>query len=606
MLPKVTAIALFRVPVVPTEPGQGDGHILFACQWTGLRTSLRGITVNTFLITVLSLVAVAVFAALGYLFARHRAASENRDLRNEQGRLQTALKVAEEQRDQARARMEELRHERDGAQESQREREAAATGQSTKLEAASGRIGTLEAELNTARDEQRRAGAETGRLQENLEASRREVRELSSALETAGKTEAGLRAVIAQHEEHISGHRAELAQLRTERETLEKQQAGVDATRRQIEEMREEHTRLQAEQFEATVAKVLEASQEKLTATADKRLGATAKEVGDKLQALETHLREFDGRRTTTETRLDEQIKNLARESVRGREQTEELVRALRKPQVRGQWGELQLKRTVELANMREHVDFDLQVSVTDDDGRTLRPDMVVKLTGGRQVVVDAKVSLDAFLSALEAADDTERDRLMGEHSRQVRKHVDSLAAKAYFDKVDGSPQFVLMFLPSEALLQAALDQDSALYEYALRKKVVIASPTVLVPMLLTIALTWTEARMKKNAQEIHKLGRDIYERFAPLVDHLEKLGRSIDKSVEHYNATIGSLERSVLPAARRFPELGVSSSKELPELHPVESQTRELKAPELVQATAPDPPLPALEAAEPEPEAAG
>ena len=587
-------------------PGKRDRLILFACLPNGVRTSLRGITVNTFLIVVLTVAAGAFCAALGYLLARQRTQSEERGLREEHNRLSTELKVTAEQRDQARSQVEELREERDQARKRQHEHESASAELHTKMEVAHGRIGTLEAELAAARDKHQQAVTEIAGLRKSLDDAQRQVQDAKGDLSASGKDRAALQAVIDELKGRIGEHEADLAKLRTERTELEKRQAEVAAAQAQLEKVREEHTRVQAEQIKSAVAEMLNTSKEKLAGTADEKLGATAKVVTEKIQELDRHLRDFESRRTSTEAQLKEQLKSLAEESARGREQTATLVEALRKPQVRGQWGELQLKRTVELANMREHVDFELQSTVTDDDGHTLRPDMVVKLTGDRQVVVDAKVSLDAFLSALEAADATERERLMGEHARQVRRHVDALAAKAYFDKVDGSPDFVLMFLPNESLLQAALDEEPKLYEYALGKKVVIASPTVLVPMLRTIALTWTETKMRKNAQEIHKLGRDIYDRLGTLSGHLAALGGSLDKSVEHYNKTIGSLERNVLPAARRFPELGVSSPKELPELDPVSAMTREQKAPELMRTITAEAAAPAIEAADQEPEALG
>ncbi|WP_433700815.1 DNA recombination protein RmuC [Nocardiopsis sp. CA-288880] len=426
-------------------------------------------------------------------------------------------------------------------------------------------------------------------MRKSLDASQQRVRDLESDLSAAGERKAALEAVTADLKERNHGFEADLATLRTERAELEKRQAEVAAAQEQFERMREEHTRLQTEQVEATMAKMLKASQEQLTATADEKLGGSTKAVTEKLQDLGLHLREFDGRRTATETRLDEQIKNLAQENARGRAQTEALVKALRKPQVRGRWGELQLRKAVELADMRERCDFDTQVTVTDEEG-TQRPDMVVNLTSGRRVVVDAKVSLDAFMNALEADGDDEHDRFMDEHAAQVRKHVDALAAKEYFVRVAGSPDFVLMFLPNESLLQAALDRKPDLYEHALAKKIIIATPTVLIPMLRTIALSWDEKAMQENTETIHELGREIYERLAKVGEHLGRLRGSLDKSVEHYNATIGSLEGRVLPTARDFPKLGIRPKRKLGELHPVERQARALTAPELLEPIGPVP----------------
>ncbi|WP_268778182.1 DNA recombination protein RmuC [Nocardiopsis sp. RV163] len=539
------------------------------------------------LVFVLLAATAAVFAVLGHLLARHRSESRNRHHSDERNRLGTELRLAEEQRDQARTQAGQLRAERDEAQRSQREHESAKSDLNARLNAVSEERGRLAAELDAARDSQRQAAVEIEDLKKSLGTEHQRIRDLSGELAAAEKDRVALETVVAQLKERVSGYEADLAKLRTEREGLEKRQAEVAAAQKELDQVREEHARLQTEQVEAAVARMLEASQEKLTATAEEKLGTTAKAVTEKLQELGLHLREFDGRRTSTETRLDEQIRNLAKENLESRKQTASLVEALRRSHVRGQWGELQLRRAVEMANLRERCDFDLQV-VVKEDGKVLRPDMVVNLTGDRRVVVDAKVPLDAFMSALEATEETERDRLMGEHTRQVRAHVDGLAAKKYHDKVEGSADFVLMFLPSEALLQAAMNQDAGLYEYALDKRVVIASPTALVSMLRTIALSWNEKVMQENTEEIHKLGREIYERLTTLSDHLGNLGHHIDKTVEFYDKTIGSLEGRVLKRARDFTKLGIRPNKELAERKPVERQTRVLVAPELVRSVKP------------------
>lgn len=535
------------------------------------------------------LVAAVLFAALGYLFARSRAESQHRSLKEDNSRLESDLRVTRQERDQAQDRYEASRAEHERARVEHQGREALLIAQSTRLEGASGRIATLETELDHLREQRGQADAEAEGLRTEREAANRRIRELEGESATRDQEHAALTATIEQLRSDLRDHQRDLEKLRTERTELEKGRAALDSAHKELERVREEQTRLQSEQVEATVAKMLKSSQETLSSTADDKLGATAKVVGDKIQELEKHLREFDGRRTTTETRLDEQIKRLAEENVRSREQTEALVQALRKPQVRGQWGELHLKRTVELANLREHVDFDLQVSVEGQE-RKQRPDMVVNLVNGRKVVVDAKVSLDAFMNAIEAADEADHERFMQEHAAQIRKHVDGLASKEYFTTVAGSPDFVLMYLPNEALLQAALDKRPDLYEYALGKRIMIATPTVLVPVLRTIALSWEEEKVRENSEAIQKLGRDIYDRLAVLSGHLSSLGNHLDQSMNFYNKTIGSLERSVLPAARRFPELGVSTPKDLPLLDQKDVTTRSIKAEELLPPVVPAP----------------
>lgn len=537
------------------------------------------------LVIALVIATAAIFAALGYLFARHRAGSHDRRHSDEQNSLRTNLRIAEEQREQARTRAEELRAERDQAQQSQRERESAWSELTTRLNAVSEERGRLETEGKAAGEALRKARSEAEGLQKSYENGQRRIQELEGALVAAGKGKAALEAVIVEHKARAGDDRAELEKLRTERAELEKRQAEVAAAQKKLEQVQEEHNRIQAEQFKSAVAEVVSASQEKLTAAADEKLGATAKAVGDRLQEFDRHIRDLEGRRTSGEARLEQHIRSLVEESGRGRAQTEALVKVLRKPQVRGQWGEMHLKKTVELANLREHVDFNVQTTVAGEEG-DLRPDMTINLVNGRTVVVDSKVSLDAFMNALEA-DDAEHDRHMKEHANQVRKHVDRLASKEYFTKVAGSPDFVIMFLPNEALLQAALDKRPDLHEYALRKGVMVTTPTTLIPVLRIIALSWEEEKVRENAEAIQKLGRDIYERLSVLGGHLSTLGKHLDSSVDYYNRTIGSLERNVLPAARRFSTLGVSSNKDLPNMEPKDSMSRTLKATELTGAAA-------------------
>ncbi|MFB4302248.1 DNA recombination protein RmuC [Actinomadura sp. NTSP31] len=555
---------------------------------------------NTLTIATLLLLAGAVCGALGYLAARSSASAKQSRLRDEHARLHTALRLAEEQREQARTQCGELRSERDAVRDDLRKSEAARSEQIAKLQTATENNGQLAAEFRSVREQLQRAEADLAMLQESLETSRRQKYEVDNQLAQAHRVESELRGVLAEKEQAVNDYRTDLEKLRSAQATVEKQRAEVAAAQKQLDQLREEQSRLQIEQFEGLAAKMLALSQEKLVSSADEKLGSSTRAITEKLTELDQHLRELGTSRATGETRLGEQIKQMTEEYSRGREQTAALTEALRKPHVRGQWGEMQLKRAFELAHMREHCDFNLQVHTADDDG-VQRPDAVVHLTGGRNIVIDSKVSLAAFLSACEAQDDAERDRLMTEHARQIRKHVDSLAAKEYYERVAGSPDFVLMFLPGEAILQAALEKDANLYEYALKRRIVIASPTMLVPMLRTVELSWAESNMKEHAEEVRKLGLEIYKRLGILAGHLDKLGSSLESTLKHYNSTIGSLERSVLPSARRFRELQVVR-EELPHLEPVSSTTRAMKAPEIVQATAEEAQTAALGVSTPRP----
>jgi len=251
----------------------------------------------------------------------------------------------------------------------------------------------------------------------------------------------------------------------------------------------------------------------------------------------------------------------------------------LRTPHVRGRWGEVQLKNVVEQAGMLEHCDYVRQATTTDDD-RTLRPDLVVRIPGGKHVVVDAKAPLVAYLDAFEATDDAERARYLADHARQVRDHVAKLSGKQYWRQFEPSPDFVVMFLPDESYLRAAHEHDSALAEDAWRANVILASPSTLVALLRTVAATWQQETVAESAREVHSLGRELYERIGKVGEHLAKLGRSLDGTVRSYNEAVGSLETRVLVTARKLEEHGIGGELESPA--PVDRAARPLTAPEL------------------------
>ncbi|RJK97984.1 DNA recombination protein RmuC [Vallicoccus soli] len=299
------------------------------------------------------------------------------------------------------------------------------------------------------------------------------------------------------------------------------------------------------------------------------------------LARVEGHLHELERARVGAYHALTQQV-GLARETSEAlREQTASLVSALSAPQARGRWGEVQLRRVVELAGMLERCDFDEQPSVV-VDGRVQRPDLVVRLAGGRSVVVDAKVSLAAFLQAAEARDDALRAERLAAHARHLRAHVDGLADKEYWAAFRPTPELVVLFVPGEAFLAPALEQDPALLEHAMARRVVIATPTTLVAMLRTVAYAWQQQALTDNAREVFELGQELYQRLGTLGGHVDKLGRSLRRSVEDYNAAVGSLERSVLRPARRLAELRVTD-RDLAEPAPVEEVPRPLTAPELL-----------------------
>ena len=277
---------------------------------------------------------------------------------------------------------------------------------------------------------------------------------------------------------------------------------------------------------------------------------------------------------------LAEQVAVARQASEQLRTQTQALVTALRRPEARGRWGELQLRRVVELAGMSARCDFDEQV-VTSADG-TQRPDMVVRLAGGKNIVVDSKVSLAAYLEAAESDDEDVRSARLDAHARHLREHVDQLAAKAYWAALSPSPEFVILFIPGEAFLAPALERDPGLLEYAMARKVHIATPTTLITMLRTAQYAWQQAALADNARAVFDLGRELYDRIGSLGRHVDQMGRSLTKTVSAYNQAVGSLESRVLVTARRLNDLGVVEG-ELGPLAPVAETTRPLSAPELV-----------------------
>jgi DNA recombination protein RmuC len=361
----------------------------------------------------------------------------------------------------------------------------------------------------------------------------------------------------------------------------------------------EEKTRLiegqLADRFEALSARAVDASTARFLDVAEERLENRRAAVENLVEPLkqtlarvETQLRESDAARTRSHAALAEQVHLARQTSEQLRTQTQALVTALRRPEARGRWGELQLRRVVELAGMSARCDFDEQVSVTSADGAALRPDMVVRLAGGKNIVVDSKVSLAAYLEAAEAADEAVQAARLDAHARHLRDHVDRLAGKAYWAALSPSPEFVIAFIPGEAFLAPALERDPGLLEYALARRVHIATPTTLVTMLRTAQYAWQQAALSDNARAVFDLGRELYERLSGLGRHMDRLGRALTSAVSTYNQTVGSLETRVLVSARRLSDLGVVDGPlEGPEA--VASQTRGLAAPELVSAAEAD-----------------
>ncbi|MBW8481501.1 DNA recombination protein RmuC [Actinomadura parmotrematis] len=353
-----------------------------------------------------------------------------------------------------------------------------------------------------------------------------------------------------------------------------------------------------AEHFENLSAKALDASNQRFLDLADTRLKAAGVEAAgelarrqqavehlvaplrETLAKVEEQLREVEIGRRESHAMLARQVDFVRQRADEMNRETRTLVRALQRPEARGRWGELQLRRVVELAGMTRHCDFDEQASAATEDG-TVRPDLVVRLAGGKNIVVDSKVSLAAYLEAAGTDDAAaERDRLDA-HARHLRAHVDGLAAKSYWQAFSPAPEFVVLFIPGEAFLAPALDRDPGLLEYALGRRVHLATPTTLVTMLRTASYAWQQEALSRNARAVFDLGRELYERLGTMGRHVDELGRSLTGAVKSYNRAVGSLETRVLVSARKLTELGVVEGP-LEGPAPVEEGARSLSAAEL------------------------
>jgi DNA recombination protein RmuC len=398
---------------------------------------------------------------------------------------------------------------------------------------------------------------------------------------------------------------SDLARERAGREhTAEQLVAAQLQLARQSAELDNERSRARdearlTEQFEAISSRALATNNEQFLALADTRLKqsearaagelenrrlAVEQMIGPLQQALERveqQLASGERARTDAHAALKREVELVRASSEQLRVETAALVSALRKPQARGQWGERQLRRVVELAGMVERCDFDLQVSVRTAEGLQ-RPDLVVRLAGGKNIVVDAKVSLAAFLEAAETSDEGVREQRLRAHARSLRDHVDSLASKAYWSAFSPAPEFVVLFVPGDAFLAAAYEHDPGLLEYAFGKRVHIATPTNLISLLRMVAYGWQQAALADNARAVFDLGRELYKRLSAFGGHVERLGRALGSAVGHYNSAVGSLERSVLVSARRLEELSVTDL-ELPSPSQIDEAVRTISAPELL-----------------------
>ena len=349
--------------------------------------------------------------------------------------------------------------------------------------------------------------------------------------------------------------------------------------------------------FAALAASTLKASTDEFLKLADQKignvhrdaamdLGRRQQELGSLVTPIKDALVQVDAKLKEVErTRIDDSANMRSLLSVVGhtqqqlQDETQKLVRALRSPGVRGQWGEVQLRKVVELAGMMEHCDFDQQPTIFREGGR-LRPDMTINLPNGRTIVVDAKAPLEAFLDAQGATDDGVRSGKLADHVRQVKDHVTKLGNKAYWDALPSSPEMVVLFLPAEAIYMAALERDSSLIDYGVKMNVLIASPLTLIALLRAASFGWNQQRLTLNAEEISRLGKALHESLATMAEHFEDLRKRMDGTFSTFNRVVGSFENNVLVKARRFRELGAGSAKEIPVIDPLETTARTLDVP--------------------------
>ena len=458
---------------------------------------------------------------------------------------------------------------------------------------ASGRLSRLETEAELARQQVEETARSNSELREESDdwrnqaiEARTQVTTLEARVDAATQSLEDAAQVNAQLKADTENWRSRASESSNRIAGLNAQ---LEATNKRLSEQTDiEHTLL--DQFKVMSSEVMSKNNETFLTSADEKVGTLVNQakvdfdfskeaIRDLVKPLSEELKRMEEARNTAQGSLKQQIETLTSDSKLMAQETRNLASALKRPEGRGTWGEIQLRRVVELAGMSEHCDYQEQVSFNTENGNRDRPDMIVNMPNERKIVIDAKTPLSAYLSAIESDTDEAREASLAEHADQVRKRVRELSQKRYWQLLDRSPEFVVMFLPGEFFLQPALEKDPELLDRAMRQGVIIATPTSLMALLRIVEMGWRETKLAEEAAKVGELGSELHDRLYTFATHMSRMRSSLDQTVQHFNSGVGSFETRVLVSARKFKELGISSDREIDTIEYVETDLRQLRS---------------------------